>query len=238
MSSGLKVPIFLALDLDSEKDALSLAKATSKYVGGFKVGPQLVLRSQNDLIPRLSEWGRVFLDMKFHDIPNTMKSAVRAGFDMGASYVTVHASAGSYALQELSKLEAELNQIREFRLLAVTLLTSFTPETLPPSMQGQSIDSVVEKLATLSLFNGVRGLVCSPLEVASLRKKFPQAFLVTPGIRRKSDNVGDQSRTMGPAEAIQLGSSAIVVGRPILHAPKPIEAAQEIYEEIQALTSN
>jgi orotidine-5'-phosphate decarboxylase len=231
---NLKVPLFVALDLDSDSQALKLADELSPFVGGFKIGPRLALKYGAPFVQKISERGLVFLDMKFFDIPNTMLSAVRAGFDAGASLVTVHALSGKEALQSLAQLERELNAKRPFRVLAVTLLTSFKQDTLPGALSQLDLSKQVEDLAHLSFFSGVRGLVCSPLEVRELRKKFPQSFLVTPGIRRSSDELGDQRRVMGPRQALDSGASALVVGRPIVESANPVQAAKEFYAEIQA----
>lgn len=229
----LNSPLFVALDMDSKEETLRLADSVAQYVGGFKIGPRLALRYGSSFIKEISERGLVFLDMKYFDIPNTMLSAVRASFDAGASFVTVHALAGKEALQGLAELERELNAIRPFRVLAVTLLTSFKQDTLPGALGQVDLAKQVEDLAHLSFFSGVRGLVCSPQEVTSLRKKFPQSFLVTPGIRRSQDSLGDQKRVMGPKEAIQAGASALVVGRPIVESQNPVETAKEFYEEVK-----
>lgn len=234
---NLKSPLFVALDLDNDVEALKLADQLSDYVGGFKVGPRLALRYGSRFIEEIAQRGHVFLDMKYFDIPNTMVSAVRASFDAGASFVTIHALSGKEALQELSLLEKELNQIRAFRILSVTLLTSFKQETLPGALSQMDLAKQVHDLAHLSFFSGVRGLVCSPHEVSDLRKKFPQSFLVTPGIRRSQDQLGDQKRVMAPKEALMAGASALVVGRPILEAKDPVATAKEFYEEIKSATS-
>lgn len=230
---NLKSPWFAALDLDSDVAALKLADSISEYVGGFKIGPRLALRYGAPFIREISQRGLVFLDMKYFDIPNTMLSAVRASFDAGASFVTVHALSGKEALQELAQLEHELKEVRPFRILSVTLLTSFKQDTLPGALAHAELAKQVEDLAHLSFFSGIRGLVCSPHEVTSLRKKFPQSFLVTPGIRRSQDSHGDQKRVMGPKEAMQAGASALVVGRPILESSDPVKTAKEFYEEVK-----
>jgi orotidine-5'-phosphate decarboxylase len=235
---NLKSPLFVALDLDSGEKALQLAESLAPYVGGFKIGPRLALRYGADFVRQVAEKGLVFLDMKYFDIPNTMLSAVKASFDAGATFVTVHSLAGKETLEALSALERELNEQRPFRILSVTLLTSFKQENLPGALAQVELKRQVEDLAHLSFFSGVRGLVCSPLEVTDLRKKFPQSFLVTPGIRRQQDQLGDQKRVMGPREALLAGASALVVGRPILEASDPVQVAKEFYEETkQALRS-
>lgn len=222
--SPLRNPLIIALDVDSEAEALRLAEELSDLAGGLKVGPRLVLRSKMDLVMRLSKIAPVFFDFKFFDIPSTMESAVRAAFESGASLVTVHALAGGVALKLMAKLEIELNQIRPFRILVVTILTSFEEESLPKNLKPQSISQHVSDLVTLTRDSGLRGIVCSPQEL-SLFEDQNDLYLVTPGIRGDLSPSDDQKRTMGPTEAIENGATALVVGRPIIAAPNPREAA-------------
>lgn len=222
--SPLRNPLIIALDVDSEAEALRLAEGLSDLAGGFKVGPRLVLRSQADFVMRLSKLAPVFFDFKFFDIPSTMESAVRAAFESGASLVTVHALAGGVALKLMAKLEMELNQLRPFRILVVTILTSFEATTLPRNLKPQSISQHVSDLVALAKDSGLRGIVCSPHEL-SLFEEMEDLYLVTPGIRGDFSPIDDQKRTMGPTEAIESGATALVVGRPIIAAQNPREAA-------------
>lgn len=231
----MKIPLFVALDVDSDSEALSIAKASADYVGGFKLGPRLVLRYGTSLISKLSEMGSVFIDNKYHDIPSTMLAAVKASFEMGADFVTIHAAAGPEALTQLGDLEKEFNEQRPFRLIAVTVLTSFTEERLPANWdKSKNIAGHVKALASDAQGAGVSGLVCSPFEVQDLRTSFPKAFLLTPGVRPQSAAKDDQARVMTPQEALRLGSSALVIGRPIVKAPDPRKAAQSIFDEISS----
>lgn len=222
--SPLKNPLIIALDVDSEVEAHRLAEELSDLAGGLKVGPRLVLRSQSDLVMRLSKIAPVFFDFKFFDIPSTMESAVRAAFESGASLVTVHALAGGVALKLMAKLEMELNQLRPFRILVVTILTSFEETTLPRNLKPQSISQHVSDLVSLARDSGLRGIVCSPHEL-SLFEEVDDLYLVTPGIRGDFSPSDDQKRTMGPTQAIESGATALVVGRPIIAAQNPREAA-------------
>ena len=164
-----------------------------------------------------------------------MESAVRATFEAGASLATVHAWAGPEALARLAALEAELSARRPFRILAVTVLTSFDAKTLPPHLSAVPIDEQVTALARLVFSSGLRGLVCSPHEAAVARALTPDAYVVTPGIRFPERAGGDdQKRVLGPAEAMAQGASAIVVGRPIIEATDPASAAARFLEEIRA----
>ena len=196
----MKLPIFVALDLDNEKQALALAEKVSPYVFGFKVGPRLYLSSSSSLIHHLSQLGKVFLDFKFLDIPSTMSASVQACFKMGVDYLTVHASAGLQTLAQLARVEKDY----QGRILAVTVLTSQkTIDGIKPDDLESSKDSLmwekmdknqnslnqslllkrVLNLAQTVYESGLRGLVSSPYEVKMLREKYSDFFIVTPGIR-------------------------------------------------------
>jgi orotidine-5'-phosphate decarboxylase len=229
----LQSPYFFALDVDEPAKALQLANETRAFVGGFKIGPRLVLRGGPSLVKALAELAPVFLDMKFFDIPSTMVAAVRAGFEQGASFATIHAACGNEALAQLAMLERELNQQRPFTILAVTILTSFKPETLPTFVRQIPIAEQVRQLAGEVQTAGLRGLVCSPHETAELRRLWPQSYLVTPGIRLPGDPADDQSRTLEPRAALDSGASALVIGRPLLKAAKPAQKAQEIFRLLE-----
>lgn len=226
----LKTPLILALDLDTDEEAFQVAGRLAPFVGAFKVGPRLSLRYGKPLVQKLAEMGPVFLDHKYFDIPSTMREAVRASFEMGASLVTVHALAGVVALRELAKLEVELSQIRPFRLLAVTILTSWKEADLPTSFVKAPLSSHVEQLALTALNSGLRGLVCSPHEVALVKSLGHDPFVVTPGIRLETSAPDDQKRIMTPAQALAAGASALVVGRAILGAQDPEAAAREVLQ--------
>lgn len=233
MFRGIKSPIFVALDVDDEIRAMEIAEQVEPYVGGFKVGPRLCLKYGSALVSRLATLGHVFVDNKYFDIPNTMEHAIRATFDSGATFATVHAQAGSEALCRLAEVERELNQSRPFRILVVTVLTSFDQKTLPPTTNALEISQQVDLLARLTLDSGLSGLVCSPHEVGRIKSQCPSAFIVTPGIRFPEEDVGDQKRVMGPREAIQAGATALVVGRPIVDAESPAIAAEKFMSEAQ-----
>ena len=163
-----------------------------------------------------------------------MLSAVRASFHAGASFCTVHALSGTRALMELAALESELCQIRPFRILAVTILTSFAGPDLPLTAN-QPLAQQVFQLADIVMVSGLSGLVCSPLEIEGLRKAHPKAYLVTPGVRLPGDSPGDQARISDPATCLARGASALVVGRPILQSSQPALSAQTYHEEIQKI---
>ncbi len=229
----LNNPIFVALDVDSAEQALALIRQTRAFVGGYKVGPRLALRYGEPFLKEVAKHGSMFVDNKYFDIPNTMESAVRASFEVGAAFCTVHAQAGREALTQLASLENELCAIRPFRILAVTILTSFKQDSLPSIVQKIPIAEQTHQLAKLVIDSGLTGLVCSPDEVEALRKHFPQSYLVTPGVRLSGEDKGDQKRVSDPLTALNRGASALVVGRPICESLEPANAAKMYYEEIQ-----
>ncbi len=232
----LKPALFLALDVNSDKEALSLVEKTEGLVGGYKIGPRLSVKYGAALIQRISQSGQVFLDNKYYDIPNTMEFALRASFEAGASFATIHAGCGPEALEALAKVEQELNSQRAFKILAVTVLTSFSKNNRPSHWDlSQDPSQQVEILAKEAMTAGLSGLVCSPHEAASLKKLFPQAYLVTPGVRFPDEGLGDQKRVLGPREALASGASALVVGRPICDAKDPRAAAQKYFDAIQGV---
>lgn len=233
----LNNPLFVALDVETADQALKIVHQTRAFVGGFKVGPRLAVRYGEPLLKDIARNGHLFVDNKYFDIPNTMEAAVRATFATGASFCTVHAQAGREALSRLAAVEEEFCRIRPFRILAVTVLTSFKQETLSPVSQALSIAEQTDLLARLTLDSGLSGIVCSPDEVHGLRQRFPDAYLVTPGVRLSHEDRGDQRRVADPGSALRRGASALVVGRPICESLDPAAAAKTYYEEIQKFAS-
>lgn len=229
----LKNPIFVALDLDDASKALQIAKQVEPFVGGFKIGPRLILREGTSFVQKIAALKPVFIDNKYFDIPSTMDSAIRATFEIGATFATVHAQSGSEAMKLLAQTERELNSKRPFKILAVTILTSFAQNTLPPNSNKQEIATQVVDLASLAVQSGLTGIVCSPHEAEVLRARHNNVYLVTPGIRLDG-NAGDQKRIMGPKEAIKAGASALVIGRPIVEAKDPAQVAEQCMKLVMA----
>ncbi len=225
----LKNPLIFALDVDSEEEAMNKLKPIIDLVGGVKIGPRLAYRYGAPFVQKISEQTSVFVDNKYFDIPSTMKAAVKASFEAGATLVTVHALAGVEALRELAKLEVELNRTRPFKILAVTILTSWEKSSLPENLHSWSIENHVKSLSQLVYQSGLRGLVCSGHELDLISQK--DFFKVVPGIRLSSDESSqDQKRIMTPKQAIKAGAQALVVGRPILDSSDPRATVLEILE--------
>ena len=203
-----------------------------------KVGLELFVQAGPEVVAQLRDRDlRVFLDLKFHDIPATMAGACRRAAAVGAELITVHACAGSDALRAAQAAAVEAADragLAAPTLLAVTVLTSWQEQQLQRELAiAQGIAERVPALAQLSATAGIGGCVCSPLEVATLRSQQPEPFaLVTPGIRPKGSEVGDQARVMGPADAIAAGASQLVIGRPITQAVDPSRAFAACCEEI------
>ena len=225
-------PLCVALDVDSRERALYLVEELYEIIGAVKLGPRLIHRYGESLVREIAAKIPVFIDCKFFDIPSTMVAAVRASFDAGASFVTVHALAGCEALEQLAKLEQLLNRERPFRILCVTILTSWGQENLPSVIKAQSISQSVFELAELVKKSGLRSIVSSAEELPLVKSM--DLFVVTPGIRFSDQEKDDQKRVMDPAQAIQAGSSLLVVGRPILEAKIAKETALDFLTAIYA----
>ena len=218
--------IIVALDGMAPDQALAFSRGV-EGLRWVKVGLELFVQAGPEVVAQLREQGlRVFLDLKFHDIPATMAGACRRAAGLGAELITVHACAGREALQAAQAAAAEGAQVAGLpapTLLAVTVLTSWEEQRLQRELAiRQDIAERVPALAALAAGAGIGGCVCSPLEAASLRAQHPEPFaLVTPGIRPKGSAAGDQARVLGPAEAIAAGASQLVIGRPITKAEDP-----------------
>jgi orotidine-5'-phosphate decarboxylase len=230
--------LIVALDGMDSGPAIALAQSIPG-LRWVKVGLELYVAAGPLVVAQLRELGlRVFLDLKFHDIPATMAGACRSAARLGAELITVHACAGSEALKaahESAMAAADQAGLATPTLLAVTVLTSwdrvrFGRELAIP----EPIDAYVARLADLAAGAGIGGCVCSPLEVAALRAEHPEPFaLVTPGIRPAGSALGDQQRVLTPAQAIAAGSSHLVIGRPITAAAQPAEAFEAICRSLE-----
>jgi orotidine-5'-phosphate decarboxylase len=234
--------LLVALDVESGDRALQLVTALRGLAGGFKIGNRLFTSDGPTLVRAIAGSGsRVFLDLKYHDIPNTVGQAVEAAVATGAWMINVHASGGTAMMQAAARAaretSAKLGRAAPL-MIAVTVLTSMDQDALRAvGVERPVIDQVIA-LALLTQRAGLQGVVASAQETAAIRQACgPDFQIVTPGIRGASAGTerNDQSRTMGPAEAIKAGASYIVVGRPIIAAQDPRAAAEAIVEELSAV---
>jgi len=224
--------LIVALDVSSAAAARKIVAAVGDSAHTYKVGMQLYTAEGPALVRELVSSGRrVFLDLKYHDIPNTVGAAVREAAQLGVSMLTVHASGGAQMLRAAT--EAATAQAKAPWVLAVTVLTSLDDADLNTlGIRGKVVDQVV-RLASLALSNGCRGVVASAHEAAALREDFGQEFvIVTPGVRPAGSGRADQVRVVTPAEAVAFGATHIVVGRPITAAADPAAEARAILGQL------
>lgn len=232
-------PVFLALDTVSVDQAKAWARDCAPYVGGMKLGLEFYANN--------GPWGvrevagsiddtPIFLDLKLHDIPNTVAGAMRAAAAWRPTYVTAHALGGPAMIRAAVDGAAEGAQrlgAERARILAVTVLTSLDDEDLGAMGIGASVEEQVARLGLMAIEAGADGLVCAPSEVAALRQALgEEPVLMVPGIRPAGSDAGDQKRVMTPAEAMAAGASHLVIGRPITEAPDPTQAARDIAQTL------
>ncbi len=237
--------ILVALDVDSAARAMMLAEMLRGSVGGFKIGKQLFGAEGPSIVRAIAQQGdRVFLDLKFHDIPNTVAGAVTSAVATGAWMVNVHASGGRKMMEAAARAaQAAADKMERTRplVIGVTVLTSLDAAQLHETgIERPVLDQVIH-LARLAQDSGLDGVVASPLEIAAIRAACgPDFLIVTPGIRpHDASSAGDdQARTMGPAEAIETGASFLVVGRPITAAADPRAAANQMVADIASAGSD
>ncbi|CAI8198178.1 MAG: Orotidine 5'-phosphate decarboxylase [Marinobacterium sp. xm-d-530] len=232
--------VIVALDYPEADSALAMAKQLDPAVSRVKVGKELFTRCGPDVVDRLHALGfEVFLDLKFHDIPNTVAKACGVAAELGVWMVNVHASGGRRMMEAArDEVEKRSRGPQRTSLIAVTVLTSMERSDL--AEMGLDIDPIeqVKRLAALTESSGLDGVVCSAQEAAAIRSQTSDQFqLVTPGIRPAGSVVGDQRRIMTPSEAIAAGSTYLVVGRPITGAENPAAAAVAVQNEVDAALS-
>jgi orotidine-5'-phosphate decarboxylase len=245
--------LLIALDVESAAEAVALAGSLRGAAGGFKIGSRLFTSEGPSIVRALVERGdRVFLDLKFHDIPNTVATAVAAAASLGVWMVNVHASGGTRMMQaarDAARETAARTGATAPLVIAVTVLTSMNTAALAETGVDEPVLEQVLRLAQLAQAAGLDGVVASPLETVEIRRRFgPEFAIVTPGIRGGVAGAGapakasaadgrarpdDQERTMTPAQAIAAGASYIVVGRPIIAADDPREAAERVAHDMR-----
>jgi orotidine-5'-phosphate decarboxylase len=231
--------LFCALDVPSREQALALARPLIEAVDGFKLGLEFFAAEGPDGVRAIGVLGKpIFLDLKLHDIPNTVAGAVRSAAALAPAYLTLHAAGGVAMLRaaaEAATEEAEKRGMARPKLLAVTVLTSLDAADLSAQAIRAAPDEQAVRLAVLAESAGVDGVVCSPKEIAPIRHALGRGLeLVVPGIRPAWAAAGDQKRVMTPAEATNAGADVLVIGRPITAAADPADAARRIRDEMAA----
>ncbi|MDG2282284.1 MAG: orotidine-5'-phosphate decarboxylase [Longimicrobiales bacterium] len=228
--------VIIPLDVPSARDAFALVDRLGDNADFYKVGFELYTRGGPDVVRELVARGkRVFLDIKLHDIPNTVAGAVVAASDLGVDLLTLHASGGPRMLESAAAARSG-----DLRLLAVTVLTSLTPDEMS-AVWGRDIRSVRDDVGRLALMGrdaGVDGIVASALEASWIRQQVgPDFLIVTPGIRPAGSDVGDQNRVTTPGDAVRNGADYLVIGRPITQADDPVAAFASVLQEIDEAES-
>ena len=227
-------PIYVAIDTTDLTRAKEIATRVHNHVGGIKLGLEFFSAHGQHGVREMAALGLpIFLDLKLHDIPNTVAKAVESVAPLPIKMLTLHTSGGREMMQWAVK--AQQQHAPHLLLLGVTVLTSMSAEGLAETGVAAPPADQVVRLGRLAIDSGLRGLVCSPLELAPLRAVLPaDVSLVTPGIRPRGADAGDQTRIMTPGEAARAGATHIVVGRPIFKAPDPVAAARAILAELAA----
>ena len=217
-------PIFVALDTQDVHHAAAIARDVSGIAAGVKLGLEFFYANGEEGVLRIAEHEtRIFLDLKLHDIPNTVEKAVRALAHLEPAILTVHASGGK-AMMSAAKAAAPSGT----KVVGVTVLTSLDKDDLANIGVRSSAETQVDRLADLARESGLDGIVCSGAEVAAVRKQWPDGFFVVPGVRPAGAELGDQKRVVTPAQALADGASILVIGRPITAAPNPARAIMDI----------
>ena len=222
--------IIVALDLPTKKEALEVVEKLDGQISFFKIGLQLYTAEGPEIVRAVSSTGsKVFLDLKLHDIPNTVARTVESAGRLGAQMLTIHLSGGSEMVHAATGA-----RVNNMLLLGVTVLTSANEETLREIGIQDKVDDQVLRLARLGIEAGIDGVVASSHEIKPLRREFGDKLkIVVPGIRPSWSEPGDQKRTMTPCEALEAGADYLVIGRPIIAHPNPNEAVAKILDEFR-----
>jgi orotidine-5'-phosphate decarboxylase len=230
-------PVFCAIDAPTLDEAKRLIGLVAGAVGGIKLGLEFFMAAGPEGVREARSTGvPLFLDIKLHDIPNTVAGAIRSVVPLSPTYITIHASGGRAMMQaaaEAARSEADKLGVPRPKLLGVTVLTSLDVGDLEAVGQGMEVSAQVERLARLAESSGLDGVICAPTEIARLRRILkPTSVLMVPGIRPAGSEAGDQKRVMTPKEAMELGATHLVIGRPITGATDPAAAARDIAAQL------
>lgn len=220
--------LIVALDRSSRLEILDIVDELSGLAGVFKIGLQAFIANGPSLVREISARGeRVFLDLKLHDIPNTVRKSVEEAARLGVAMLTIHASGGDEMIRAAS--DAARSSGGSLMILGVTVLTSLDEKSLEGIGMRDGAEATVIRLASLALESGAGGVVASPREIAAIRRACGHDLkIITPGIRTAGEAAGDQARTLSAREAVEAGADYIVVGRPIIDAPNRREAAESL----------
>jgi orotidine-5'-phosphate decarboxylase len=226
--------VIIALDVSSREEALHLVKHLHDLAGMFKVGSQLFMAAGAPIVREIIDTGgQVFLDLKFHDIPNTVRHAAVEAAKLGISMMTIHASGGRPMMEAVAKVLGDKFGERKPTVVAVTILTSLDTKALFEMGWEMPMDEQVQRLALLAQECGIDGVVCSPREIQVVRKVVEPKFkIVTPGIRLPDQSLDDQQRIASPREALSSGADYIVVGRPVTQAADSRSALERLLEQM------
>ena len=229
---GAMTSIIVALDVPSAESALSLVDRLGDRIDYYKIGSPMFTRIGPAIVRELKARGkRVFLDLKYHDIPSTVGNAVESAAELDVDMMTLHASGGPAMMRAAAQAAGDTGP----RLLGVTILTSFTADDVENVWDKKvlSVRDEVVRLAGLAAESGLHGIVSSPLEAETLKRRHGPAFIVvTPGIRPAGNRAGDQARTATPADAARAGADYLVIGRPIIEAADPVRVVDDVQAEI------
>ena len=233
--SEYKKYVCLPLDVDTSDEALKIVDELNEYVGCFKIGMQLFTSSGPELVKTIiKKECKVFLDLKYHDIPITVEKAIIEAGKLGVSYITIHLSGGSEMIKAASDAANKMPEESRPIILGVTVLTSISKSQLSEELSvSKELLDHVNGLIDLGIKNGLHGIVCSPTDLEFVHDKHKQIYFVTPGIRPLWSEKNDQKRISTPSNAIKNGSSLLVIGRPILSAENRKTAAIKVLEEIK-----
>ncbi len=219
--------IFCALDFSDLEQTISFTKKIKNHVGGIKLGLEFFTKNGPRGVEKLKKMGLpIFLDLKLHDIPNTVKQSLRNVLDLSPNYVTVHLSGGYKMIQELKDIK------QETKIIGISLLTSLDDEDLKNMGYNFGQKVFISNLVKAGVKAGVDGIVSSPKEVKELKKNYKDLIFVTPGIRLSTDKKDDQKRIESPRFAVQAGSNILVIGRPITKSKDPLKSIEKIIENI------
>ena len=225
-------PIYCAIDTGDIEEATNLIRQIKPHIGGIKLGLEFFTSCGESGCQPMKEFDMpLFIDLKLHDIPNTVSSALRGIFSLEPKYTTLHISGGSEMLKSSVSMKKEIQS--KTNLLGVTILTSFNDNTIEELGFGTSVKHTIEQLTSIAYESRLDGIVCSPQEVKHIKETYKDKLkLIVPGIRSSSNNNDDQKRTLSAKEAISAGADILVVGRPITKAIDPAESAKNLLQEI------